>query len=271
VSRIRIETVGVLDLWVVMAGPAGSGKSTLSESLGAFVRRDGGNADVFGEDELFRRSEFTDVAEMFRTTGGPAPAVLESAYAAWVDGLPTRKLAVMDWNPAGLAGDLAWARADQRLFRAHLATIGRLTSRPIVAVDLQVPAEVAVRRAAQQRGEDWLVQYDVVARSAGHHETDRLDRVIAWTREHMARTAVELNGAASAGWSVHHVDATAPLDAVQEHVQTIVGHQPRRIVDCTASTRAGADASWSQGTLSGTPRCRPTNVEGGTEQFNQRN
>lgn len=50
-----------------MAGSAGVGKSTLAESIGATFRQRDIPVDVFGEDELFTRPQFTRVADGFRT------------------------------------------------------------------------------------------------------------------------------------------------------------------------------------------------------------
>jgi hypothetical protein len=82
-----------------------------------------------------------------------------------------------------------------------------------IVVNLQVPVVVAVNRAAVERGEEWLVRSDQVARAAGHHQQERLARVHAWTQAHTIRIAAELRVAASAGWLIAAVDASGSPQA----------------------------------------------------------
>ena len=185
------------DLWIGLAGPAGAGKSSLSQAAGAALRQAGLTVDVCGEEELFTRPEFDRVARQFRAPSAPAPEDLEAAHATWVASLPEQSVAVTDWSPAGMAGDLAWALDERPRFRRHLQAVRGLVVHAIV-VNLQVPVEVAVHRAAE-RGERWLVRSDLVARAAGHRQPDRSARVHASAQAHTIRTAAELRVASSAG------------------------------------------------------------------------
>ena len=210
------ETDRVLDLWIALAGPAGAGKSSLSQAAGAALRQAGMTVDVCGEEELFTRPEFDRAARQFRGQSAPAPEDLEAAYATWVASLPEQSVAVTDWSPAGMAGDLAWAVDEQPRFRRHLQAVRGLVAHAIV-VNLQAPVEVAVNRAAAGRGERWLARSDLVARAAGHRQRDRLARVHASAQAHTIRTAAELRVAASAGWVVENIDASGSPQETLSH------------------------------------------------------
>ena len=206
----------MLDLWVALAGPAGGGKSTLSRAAGATMRQAGILVDVCSEDELFTRPEFDNVARQFQGPTGPTPEELEAAYAAWLANLPPQAVAVTDWHPAGMAGDLPWAVDDRPRLRRHLQAVRRLATQAIV-VTLQLPAEVAVARAVSERGESWLIRSDFVALAAGHDQPDRWARLLAWTQAHNTRTGAELEVAASAGWLVNRIDASgSPQETLRQ-------------------------------------------------------
>jgi hypothetical protein len=111
-----------------------------------------------------------------------------------------------------MAGDLPWAVGDHLRLRRHLEAVRGLAAHALV-VDLRVPAAIATDRAAAERGEEWLSRSDRVASVAGHDEPDRLGRIHAWTEAHTARTAVELQLAAEAGWRIEHIDASGSRQA----------------------------------------------------------
>jgi hypothetical protein len=182
--------------------------------------------DVCGEDELFTRPEFGRAAIQFRGPSAPGPEDLEDCYTAWVASLPQKSVAVTDWNPAGMAGDLPWATQGQLRLRRHLQVVRALAAQAIV-VNLQVPVEVAVDRAVAERGEGWLVRSDQVARAAGHHQQDRLARVHAWTKLHTIRTAAELRVAAAAGWLIAEVDASGSPQSTLSRALEALAHKRR--------------------------------------------
>lgn len=90
------------------------------------------SVDVCGEDELFTRAEFDRAARQFRGPSAPAPEDLETAYATWVASLPEQSVAVTDWSPAGMAGDLPWAVDELPRFRRHLQAVRGLVAQAIV-------------------------------------------------------------------------------------------------------------------------------------------
>lgn len=213
-------------LWVSMAGTAGVGKSTLAERLGATLHDRGVPTDVFGEEELFTRPEFTRVAEGFRTKVYAAADGFESAYRNWLRELPPTAMAIMDWNPAGMSGDLPWA-ADHDQYLAHLTAVRALGGGRVLLLHLQTSADCAVDRAARQRGEEWLARSDAVARSHGHDQPIRQARIIADAEQHILRTEAEVAVASAAGWPVRRIDASAPPDVVHSVALAAIEHHGR--------------------------------------------
>lgn len=204
----------MVKLWICMAGPAGAGKSTLADSLAEDLRRRGRSVDAFGEEELFERPAFAAVARAFRSKEQPDPALFEDAYRAWLRGLPDGQIAVMDWAPSGMSGDLAWALSDRSAYLRHLRAVATLAGGRVILLQLRTPVSVAVERAAEQRGEEWLARYDRIARADGSRHPDRLDRIKAWAGDHDARTDLEIEAASEAGWPVHCIDAARPPQEV---------------------------------------------------------
>ncbi|WP_152363735.1 ATP-binding protein [Microlunatus speluncae] len=195
-------------LWITMAGPAGIGKSTLADGITGDLWRQGSPVEAFGEEELFTRAEFAVVAEGFRTGHYAGASQFEDAYGAWLAKLPDEGVGVMDWSPAGMVGDLPWALADRPGYVSHLRTVAAMVRQRVIMFELKGPVGLAVERAAAERGEDWLVRYDKVARAAGHRQPERLARIGAWAERHGVATAGEIQAAREAGWSVHAIDAT---------------------------------------------------------------
>lgn len=205
-----------------MAGSAGIGKSSLAERIGTTLWRRHILVDAFGEEEIFTRPQFVHVAEGFRNNHHPSPFEFEVAYGAWLGTLMVGTVAVIDWNPAGMAGDLPWASSDRACLQRHLEAVRMLARGKVLLLHLQAPAEVCIERGGQQRGEDWLARSDQIARSSGHHHAERIDRLVAETARHAARTQDELRVAADAGWLIHTIDAAEDAQKVHDHVVGVV-------------------------------------------------
>lgn len=205
-----------------MAGLAGIGKSTLAEEVGATLRQRNAPVDVFGEEELFTRPQFDRVAEGFRTEQYATPQDFEAAYEAWLNTLADGTIAVMDWNPAGMAGDLPWATSDRKNLRKHLHAVRLLAGGKVLLLHLRASAEIAVDRASRQRGADWVSGADQIARAGGHRQADRTDRLAAEATRHAAQTQEELRVAADAGWPVHPIDATDSAKVVHDRAIALI-------------------------------------------------
>jgi thymidylate kinase len=205
-----------------MAGLAGVGKSTLAEGIGSTLRQCGHQVDVFGEEELFTRPQFARVADGFRTEQYASPTEFEAGYRAWLATLADQTIGVMDWNPAGMAGDLPWATGDRSRLRLHLRSVRRLAGRPTMILHLQAPAEITIERAGRQRGEEWLSRSDQIARAAGHRQRELRDRLIAEATRHAAQTREELSVAAEAGWPVQAIDATPGPGSVHDRAMALI-------------------------------------------------
>lgn len=204
----------MIRLWISLAGEAGVGKSTLATSLAEVLRRRGHSVDRFGEEELFTRPEFALVADRFRHGDGPAAGQFEEAYGAWLTSLTAGSAAITDWSPASMAGDLSWGLESRSEFVRHLRAVRELAGDRVILLHLTAPIDVAIGRAGEQRGEQWLERSDRIARADGHRQPDRSDRIRASTSSHAASTEGELEAAAEAGWPVHRVDATRSSELV---------------------------------------------------------
>ncbi|MFC7625675.1 hypothetical protein [Microlunatus sp. GCM10028923] len=191
-----------------MSGTPGAGKSTLGEALAAGYRAQGRPVDRYGEEELFTRPEFARVAAGFRGPGSPSRADFEKAYASWLRGLPDEAIAIMDWAPAGMAGDLPWGLADRSGYVRHLRKVRELAAGRVLQLRLRVSTRLATGRAAAERGEPWLDRYDGLARADGYEQGSRLDRIAAAAAHHEKTRDLENEAAAEAGWPVVPLDAS---------------------------------------------------------------
>lgn len=205
-----------------MAGLAGIGKSSLAESIGVTLRQRNTPVDVFGEEELFTRPQFASVANGFRTKQYASPREFEAAYRDWLATLPTGTIAVMDWNPAGMTGDLPWATGHRDQFRQHLQTVRMLAEGKVLLLHLRASATTTIDRATRQRGDEWVSRSDQIARAAGHTHKDRTDRLVAEATRHTAQTDEELRFAAEAGWRICPIEATVTPRAVHDRAIALI-------------------------------------------------
>jgi hypothetical protein len=205
-----------------MAGSAGIGKSTLAERIGIRLRRQHIPTDVFGEEELFTRPQFVRLAEGFRTKHYPSAQEFEAAYRSWLSTLTLDTVTIMDWNPAGMAGDLPWATGDRTRLRRHLSAVRTLAGGKVLLLHLHAPVELAIERAGRERGEEWLWHADQIAREAGHRHPKRIDRLVAEATRHAARTSDEVRIAAEAGWRIQEIDAAGEAEDVLDDATTMI-------------------------------------------------
>lgn len=212
----------MIRLWIGLAGEAGVGKSTLATSLAEVLRRRGHPVDLFGEEELFTRREFALIADRFRNGDGPAAGQFEEAYGAWLTSLPADSVAITDWSPASMAGDLSWGLESRSEYVRHLGAVRLLAGDRVILLHLTAPIDVAIGRAGEQRGEEWLERSDRTARADGHRQPDRIDRIRAAASSHAASTEGELEAATEAGWPVHRVDAARSPELVVKQALELI-------------------------------------------------
>jgi len=217
-----------------MAGLAGVGKSTLAERLGVSLRRtqspdSARSVDVFGEEELFTRPEFARVADGFRTERYASPADFEAAYQKWLSSLDDGAVAITDWSPAGMTGDLPWALDNSKRYLRHLEAVRRIGADNVVLLHLLAPPQTTIDRAGRQRGREWVERSDRTARAAGHRQSQPRDRLIAEATRHAAQTQRELDAAMAAGWRVRRIDATAEPDVVHDRALGLLGWDGTRV------------------------------------------
>lgn len=199
--------------WVMMDGPAGAGKSTLAGALARKLRAADHRADVFGEEELFTREEFAEVAEGFRTKEFAGPAAFEAAYSAYLSRFGSG-WAVFDWSAAAMTGDLGWERT---AYVEHLRRVTHLDPDcSLILLSLRIPARMATKRAANQRGEEWLNRYDKIALSEGFEGADQVERITARAEYQLVLAEAERAAVREAGWTVVDIDASRAADLVAQ-------------------------------------------------------
>jgi len=187
----------------------GVGKSTLMTSLARTLRESGAIVDLFTEEQLFTRPDYARMAAGFRSRSFPTYEIFLTTYAAHISQLRTAgSWGLFDWNCAGMAGDLPWARENPAAVVDLVRAVRELAQdmAPIVLC-LDAPIEVAVGRAVAERGRDWVTKYAKIAADNGVGQAEPIDMIIRYLRaEDQAR--VDLEALESAGWETAKLDAT---------------------------------------------------------------
>lgn len=218
-------------LLVMMDGPPGSGKSTLADGLVAAL---GPRALRFGEDELFEVPEFSEVAVAFRRKTFPDTSMMLDAYRAFVERVRSQTdVVVFDWSCVAMIEDLPCAqadrtsltthqpemRADPDVLSAHARDVRTLANDAVLLV-LDAPIATALRRALEQRGEQWFDPWREVADFQGGGTL--LDRATRYWEAGVPRHEDCVRGHAAGGWDVVYLDATAPIDEVLANAVTML-------------------------------------------------
>ena len=167
---------------LMMAGWApGIGKSTLAESLADSLQAVGVPVDLFPEEQLFTRGDFGVVAEGFRRRTSPTPEAFLDAYGkTFRRCLTDRAWLICDWNCAGMASDLGWALADPSRLDVLVRDVRELAADSAATVlVLEGDIETAIRRAAGQRGPDWVARMVRMAAEHGVASGGDIDRIVA--------------------------------------------------------------------------------------------
>lgn len=203
----------------------GIGKSTLAESLAESLQAEGTTVDLFPEEQLFTRADFSVVAEGFRTKASPTPEAFLDAYGKTIGRcLANQAWLICDWNCAGMASDLTWALADPTRLDVLVRDVRELAdgyATSVVYLDGDV--ETAIRRAARQRGPEWIARMVRIAEEHGAGPGRDIDRIVAYERGCHHSNQRDLLTLAAGGWQVLRVDAQRPADDVLAQSREALG------------------------------------------------
>ncbi len=202
----------------------GIGKSTLGESLADSLRAEGIAVDLFPEEQLFTRADFTVVAEGFRTKAYPTPEEFLDAYERTIGScLANQAWLICDWNCAGMASDLTWALADPARLDGLVRDVRKLADGyPATVLFLDGDIETAIRRAARQRGPEWVARQVRIAEGKGVAPGPDIYRIVAYERACRPLGERDLRALAAGGWRVVSVDAQrSPADVLAQARQAL--------------------------------------------------
>lgn len=191
---------------------AGIEKTTLAAGIARTVDAHAGIADLFGEEQLFTRSEWTRVAAGFRSKDFPtAPQFLEAYTATIQAARASGAWLILDWFCGGMAGDLPWALAAHILLVDLCGAVRELaTDMEPVVIDLTGDARVATERAMAERGAPWIQRYTRLAADIGITDGTPLDQITSRVRSLSSEQTSDLLAARKSGWPVIEIDAMRP-------------------------------------------------------------
>src|SRR5262245_9374303 len=162
---------------------AGIGKSTLLAGLVARARVRGFDVELVDEGQLFSRAAFADIGRAFRDRTYPTAEMMLQGYANLLGELAPGRAVLFDWSCLGMVSDRPWAEGRSDVLLRHATDVLELV-RPLrpVLLNLVGDVEVAVARAAAQRGESWVRRYLRFAAKQGVHSRTQIDAIAEWIR-----------------------------------------------------------------------------------------
>jgi hypothetical protein len=208
---------------VTSVGP-GIGKTTLAAGLVARARKAGLHAELFEEGEIFTRPAFSSVGRAFRDRGTcPTAAMMVDAYAAFVGEIDPNGAFVFDWSCLGMISDLPWAEGRPDVLLRHARDVFELAQplRPAL-LHLAGDIEVALARAAAERGERWVRRYAQLAAADRPTTRARLAAIAEWIQR-QPDLKLELDAFRAAGWPVSEIDAIRPVAQVLDDAASRLG------------------------------------------------
>ena len=198
------------------------GKSTLAEGLAARAQELGQDLDLFGEEQLFTRPAFIEIGRAFRDRRDgqrvyPSAEMLLDGYRRVIDGLGGGGV-IFDWSCLGMISDLPWAEGRPDVLLAHARDVLALAA-PLnpVLFNLVADVEVAVARAATQRGERWVRRNAHLAARQGAVARTQLAAIAERWRS-MTFETLELEAFRAAAWPIWEVGATRAANQVLDDV-----------------------------------------------------
>ena len=188
----------------------GAGKSTLCSALSAALADPGLRVDHFKEEEVLTRPEFAGVAGEFRRTGAvelPTLLVASALFAAAICA-GGADVVVADALAPFVPTLLALGHGDQAIaaFTAELARM--LSGVSPVLVYLDGSPGIALARAAEREGPQWLAGYLGKLARHGPAPVRDLASAIAYLRR---ERAVTLGAARRMNWPLVHVEGATEL------------------------------------------------------------
>ena len=210
---------------VMMNGPPGAGKSTLSKRLAASF---GSRAFLFDEEMLFEVPEFAEVAKGFRSKSFPDESLMLEAYQTFIERVRNDvSVVICDWSCVGMIEDLPCAqpdrtsvtthhpemRADPGVLAGHARDVGSLADRSVLFV-LDTPIANAIQRVYESRGEEWFDRWRGIV-EVRDGETF-LDGAVRYWEAGRPRGDDCTRGHTAGGWDVIRLDASRLADEVLE-------------------------------------------------------
>jgi hypothetical protein len=211
----RLKSVGLVSRFVMTAGVSpGIGKSTLTAGLARRAGAFGVDLEVFDLEQIFTRPAFAAIGRAFRDRTYPTAEMLLDGYARLVGELSRTGAVVFDWTCLGIIADLPWAEGRSDILLHYARDVLGL-ARPLqpVVLNLVGDVEVAVARAAAERGEKWVRRYAHLAAMEATRTRTRLAAITKWIQR-QPYEALELNAFREAGGPVWEIDAMRPPDEV---------------------------------------------------------
>jgi thymidylate kinase len=123
-----------------------------------------------------------------------------------------------------MASDLTWALADPTRLDVLVRDVRELAdgyATSVVYLDGDV--ETAIRRAARQRGPEWIARMVRIAEEHGAGPGRDIDRIVAYERGCHHSNQRDLLTLAAGGWQVLRVDAQRPADDVLAQSREALG------------------------------------------------
>lgn len=210
--------------FVMTTGVAvGIGKSTLCVGLVTRAGLAGLEVELVDEGQIFSRPAFVEIGRAFRDRTYPTAEMMLQGYTRLVSELGPNRAVLFEWSCLGMVSDLPWAEGRPDALLRHARDVLELT-RPLrpMLLNLMGNIEVAVARAAAERGEKWIRRYARLAAIDRAKSRIRLAAIAEWI-ERQPYEALELKAFRDAGWPVWEIDAMRPAEEVLDDVAGRLG------------------------------------------------
>jgi len=201
----------------------GIGKSTLTAGLAERAADMGIEFELFDVAQIFSREAFADIGRAFRDRTYPTAEMMLRGYAGVIREMAANRAVLFDWSCLSMVSDLRWAEGRPDVLLRH-AIDALERARPLrpVLLNLVGDIEVALTRAAAERGESWVRRYARRAAMDGARSRTRLEAIVEWIKN-QPYAALELQAFREAGWSVWDIDAMQPAEDVLDEVAIRLG------------------------------------------------